>query len=260
MLMASVTVAQTPNVEGNVIAAQKVLEPAAAPAPVVESKPVASESKAVEGKAVDSKAGEAKSGGPAETDLIRRPAVGEAAGGAGGGGGGVVRSSALYETGKVVGSLALVLAAIVGLKMFATKVLGIRAAGGKMNRGIQVLSRTLIGGKQQLLLLQVGRKLVLVADSGGKISPVTEITDPDEVAELAAQALGNADKAARFSGAFRGNAARFEVEGYDDEMDMREELPAIGSGAIEPNGAEDQDGLSSLSARVRALGRQFKAT
>lgn len=188
-----------------------------------------------------------------------KPLSAAAGGGGGGGGGGQSPSAALYEVAKVAGALILVVGVIVGLKVFATQVLGIKAVGLNANRGIRVMSRTVIGPKQQLLLLQVGRRLVLVADSAGTMSPVAEITDPDEVAELSAQALGSREKAAKFSEAFRGNASRFgtgleeEEEALEAESAARERL-AVGE---EQDGAAGED-LRGLAERVRALGRQFK--
>lgn len=49
---------------------------------------------------------------------------------------------------------------------------------------ISVVSRTVIGPRQQLLLIRVGGKLLLVSDSAGTMSRLTEITDADEIAIL----------------------------------------------------------------------------
>jgi flagellar biogenesis protein FliO len=158
-------------------------------------------------------------------------------------------SDALYGFARVAGSLGLVLAAIIGLKVFAGRMLGIKSAGPKSNRGVRVLSRTTIGAKQQLMLLQVGRRLVLVADSGGQMNSVCEITDPDEVAELAAQALGEAPNMPGFNRVLRGRASEF----IDDEFEGDEiSDPTESRGELE--GSRE---LAGLSDRIKALGKQF---
>jgi flagellar biogenesis protein FliO len=147
------------------------------------------------------------------------------------------------EIGRVIGSLAIVLVVIVGLKYLATHVLGMKAAGPGSNRGVRVLSRTVMAPKQQLVLLQVGRKLVLVADCGGRVSTLTEITDPDEVAELAAQASGQALRVERFTSALTRRASEFDE--YEEQQSGYELT------------AEPEPGLAELSDRVRTISRRF---
>ena len=52
---------------------------------------------------------------------------------------------------------------------------------------VQLLSRTVLSPKQHVMLLRVGRRLVVIGDSGGQMSALSEITDPDEVAALVGQ-------------------------------------------------------------------------
>jgi flagellar biogenesis protein FliO len=86
--------------------------------------------------------------------------------------------------------VALALGAVIGL------ILLLRWCGRKLmpgaipargNRGVHVLSRTVIGPKQQLLIIQIGRRLVAVGDNGGQLTSLCQITDPDEVALLIGQ-------------------------------------------------------------------------
>lgn len=57
----------------------------------------------------------------------------------------------------------------------------------KSNTAMRVLTRLPINPKQQLLLVQVGRRMVVVGDSGTHLSAISEITDQDEVVQLLAQ-------------------------------------------------------------------------
>lgn len=187
-------------------------------------------------------------------------------------------ATALYEVGRVIGSLALVLALIVLLKFGAGKFFGIRSASSAANKGIRVISRTVIHPKQQFLLLQVGRKLVLVADSAGTVSPVCEITDPDEVAELSAQALSRPDKATNtvFSKLFQRQSSQLEQEGsdlsqrsrYDDDVDMMDDPAELDQPSRDRDyhlatSRLDQQSESSelegLASRIRSLGQQFSS-
>jgi len=54
-------------------------------------------------------------------------------------------------------------------------------------RAMKILSRLVISPKQQLLMIQIGRRIVVVGDAGGQMSPLSEITDSDEAAALVAQ-------------------------------------------------------------------------
>lgn len=189
---------------------------------------------------------------------------------------------AAWETLRVILGLGAVLGLIIGMKMGAGKILGIRGAGANANRGVRVLSRTMMGPRQQLVLLQVGRKLVLVSDSSGQVSTVTEVTDPDEVAELAAQALGEGGVVGGFGGVGGGvgfrtaftrqsrvvqavgggggwNERNLRLESEEDE----DEFESLPEPRVNSNGAEppaDEPDLSGLAERVRLLGRQFSAT
>jgi flagellar biogenesis protein FliO len=160
----------------------------------------------------------------------------------------VAPRSPLMETGRVVLALGAVIGVILGLKFGAAKIFGIRAMGPGTNKGVRVLSRTMMGPKQQLVLLQVGRRLILVADSAGTVSQVCEISDPDEVAELAAQGTGSAAAAARAS--FNRELERRETQ-YDDEEDAA--APPLEPAEPAPDSRE----LAGLTDRIRRLSNQF---
>ena len=53
------------------------------------------------------------------------------------------------------------------------------------SRAVQVISRTIVSPKQQLMLVKVSRPLVLVANSAAGINAICEIRDVQEVADVA---------------------------------------------------------------------------
>ena len=183
--------------------------------------------------------------------------------GAGDAAGGSRLGGAAWETIRVILGLGVVLGLIVGMKMGAGKLFGLRSAGVGVNRGVRVLSRTMMGPRQQLVLLQVGRKLVLVSDSGGAVSTVTEVTDPDEVAELAAQALGSGE-AAGFAGMFGRQTRVVQARGVEfvdsEEEGEFESLPDERAATVGTESRRGEPDLSGLAERVRLLGRQFSAS
>jgi len=93
---------------------------------------------------------------------------------------------------QTAGALALVIA-LIFLARFALRRLapsaGRTAAGGK----IEVLARTNLSPRQQLCLVRMGRRLLLVGSGPEGMRTLAEITDPAEVADL----LGEGTKTAK---------------------------------------------------------------
>ncbi len=148
----------------------------------------------------------------------------------------------------VVLALAVVIAIIFGLRWVARR-MALVPAVGRPGRGVRVLSRTVLSPKQQVLLLQVGKRVLVVGDGGaGGMRPLCEITDPDEVAALVGEAR-SADAAAApsksFSSLFRRAAEPFEATADDGK-------PALASPAADVPGD-----VMGLLDKVRGLRQQF---
>jgi flagellar protein FliO/FliZ len=92
---------------------------------------------------------------------------------------------------RVALSLAAVLGLIVILFLAGRRFLPRGSLGQQARSGaVQVLARTAISPKQRIVLLQVGRRILVIADgagSGGTLSTLCEITDADEAAALIGQ-------------------------------------------------------------------------
>jgi flagellar biogenesis protein FliO len=151
--------------------------------------------------------------------------------------------------GQVVWALAVVMALIfamrwVGRHWFATSPSGSAA--------VTVLSRIPIAPRQQLLLLQVGRRLVLVGNTGAAMSALCEITDADEVAGLLGllrqrpqESLASSFRSlfGRASSAYQTNEAPVEAGKQPEASDVE----------LESTRAE----LSELMCKVRTVARQL---
>ena len=136
---------------------------------------------------------------------------------------------------RVATSLAGVLALIVILFMAARKLLPRGAfanrVAGSGNGAIHVLARTAISSKQRIILLQVGRRILVVADGGPSLTTLAEINDPAEAAALIAQ-LQSEKSGDSFSSALTGAMDRFRSAQKRDEpqpdlSSMREEIEGL---------------------------------
>src|SRR5688500_14932836 len=94
-------------------------------------------------------------------------------------------SATSLDTGRVFVALVAVLALILLLRWALRRF--VPAALARNSRGIRVVGRTYLGPKQQILVLQVGRRLLVVGDSGQQLNTLCEITDQDEAAALLGQ-------------------------------------------------------------------------
>ena len=166
----------------------------------------------------------------------------------------------------VVAALAIVVGLVFGLRWVARR-MSLVAPAGKSGRGVRLLSRTVLSPKQQVMLLHVGRRVIVVGDSGTSgMRRLAEITDADEVAALigdARTATAAALPPARsFAALFRRAAEPFggKAAGPDDvgpalaAPGRDAGLPSIPSSIASSGASSDVVGLLD---KVRGLKRQF---
>ena len=123
------------------------------------------------------------------------------------------------------------------------------------SRVVEVLSRSALAPKQQVMLLRVGRRVIVVGDSGTQMNTLCEISDPDEVAGLVGQLREEKTAAAaaftslfgRFNRRFEAEQEGIESDAAAELRDDRDEIPASS-----PHGE-----LDGLRERVRMLAEQF---
>jgi flagellar protein FliO/FliZ len=160
---------------------------------------------------------------------------------------------------RVAAALAIVLGLILAMRWAGRKFFpsaGVPRSGGAM----KVLSRLVISPKQQLLMIQVGRRIVVIGDSSGQMSAVSEIADPDEVGSLVAQL---AEEKSQHS--FKGFGAMFNRAGNSfDEKNEQDEIeapspPSTDSPSVDRAAEQDARGeINELADKVRLLSAQFR--
>ncbi len=170
-------------------------------------------------------------------------------------------------------SLGLVVAVILALRWGGVRVFG-GAGAVKTSQVMHVVSRSIISPKQQLILVQVGRRLVMVGNSGAQLTPLAEITDADEVAELLGQARREkSETIGKTFGSWMRKAGMNFPGGSDahsvDETEMvadrpyaadQEEWstrPDVSPGAAEPVDRPHPE-LAGLLGKVRGMSNQFR--
>ncbi len=85
---------------------------------------------------------------------------------------------------SVMSSLAIVIALFFGVAYLYRKSISTTLGKGLPKNVVQVLGRTTIAPRQQLVLVRFGSKLVLVSMLQGEARTISEITDPMEVDQL----------------------------------------------------------------------------
>ena len=154
------------------------------------------------------------------------------------------------EYSRVLAALGVVVGLIFLLRWMARGFLGLPRRGS--SRAVRVLGRTMIAPRQQVMLLQVGRRVVVVGDSAGRMQPLAEISDADEVAALVGQMGEERPEPRAFGNLFTRSRRTYEIE---------EPTPAPLQDADETetvNSAREE--ISGLMQKVRLLSSQFKGT
>jgi flagellar biogenesis protein FliO len=180
--------------------------------------------------------------------------------------------SSAFDAGQVAWALGVVLVVILVARVIAKRYFGVTGAA-RGTRAVQVLSRSPVSPRQQLVLLRVGRRLLVVADGGGQMTTLSEITDADEVAALIGQVReDHGDRASKSFGSLFGKM-RGKYETDDGNRDVDGDVEPIFPMAAGVQGRlfdknDDPDDpavrstrqeLSGLMDKVRMLSRQFKS-
>ncbi|MCC7334534.1 MAG: flagellar biosynthetic protein FliO [Pirellulaceae bacterium] len=93
-------------------------------------------------------------------------------------------ASTLQMLVSIVSSLLLVVGLFLGVAWCYRKTLGTTLAGGLPKQVVNVLGRTSISARQQMVLVRFGSKLLLVSVIQGEARTLGEITDPLEVDQM----------------------------------------------------------------------------
>ena len=172
------------------------------------------------------------------------------------------RPANMIDPRRLILALGIVIGIIFTLRWIGRKYFP--AVGPKANSAVRVLSRSPIAPKRQVLLVQVGRRVLVLADNGTQLNPLSEITDADEVAGLIGQVATKATPGV-FDSAF--GKAR---ENFDEAMpapapsvsDEAEPAPEESERTTDEQPAPESVGLAQgeikdLMEKVRGLARQL---
>ena len=151
------------------------------------------------------------------------------------------RGTPWYRTG--LGALAIVLALVGGVYWLVRRWMpAARLADGGVMR---VVARTPLGPKHHAALVQLGRRFVIVGLSPDGARTLSEITDPDEVADLIGRTAARGGPAPI---AFDAQLTR-ELGEYRDELEDKSDEVRITRPTTRPGGAP----LTDLLQKLRAL-------
>jgi flagellar biogenesis protein FliO len=144
-------------------------------------------------------------------------------------------------------ALLIVLGAIVVAHQVYKRI-GMPGANGRASGTLQVVSRLNLAPKQQILLIRVGRRLVLVGNSGSQMSSLCEITDPEEAAGLIGQVAVERDESPSSFSAVLGDEEK--------QFDQQTNIDVVAGDDREL--ANTREEISGLMDKVRNLSNQFK--
>lgn len=153
------------------------------------------------------------------------------------------------EPARVLLALGVVIALIFAMRWIAKRFFP-AAAAGKSAGLVRVLARTPLNPRQQVVLLQVGRRVIVVADSGTGLSALAQIKDEDEVASILGQL--NMDSVSISAGRFGNIFGKAKEQFVEPESDESDAAPSdLGLAAARGE-------LSGLIEKVRGLAQNVK--
>jgi flagellar biogenesis protein FliO len=142
----------------------------------------------------------------------------------------------------------------------------------RSSRAMQVLCRLAISPRQHLLLVQVGKRLIVVGDGGAQLNPLCEIASPEEVEAIVAQVREESASSLKRFDLFFGKARKpYTEEIATDEIEQTTSPQSAPSQAdqspdarfdpshelVDPALAQTRDELSGLTQKVRDLAKQL---
>ena len=157
---------------------------------------------------------------------------------------------------RVMAALGIVIGLIFALR-WCGRLFFPASTGRGASRAVEVLTRAPLSAKQQVMLIRVGRRLIVVGDSGAQMNALCEIRDADEVAALVGQLRDEKSSCASkaFAGFFKRSRRGFESL---DEPAAEPAPPLQEPEQDEPAVTTAREELCGLRERVRLLAEQFK--
>jgi flagellar biogenesis protein FliO len=179
-----------------------------------------------------------------------------------------------FDVLRVILSLAVVLGLIIALRVAARRILP-GVARSRSSHAIKIVSRCPVSNRQNLLLVQVGRRLILVGDAGAQLTALSEFHEGSETEALLAQLREESSTTvSKFESLFgkaeaefatanenqpesEGDAARDADTDGDVTADRSESFDST-SEIPNPSLQATQKEILGLSQKVRELARQLR--
>jgi flagellar biogenesis protein FliO len=170
-------------------------------------------------------------------------------------------TSGAMEATRVIVALSAVIGLIFAVRWAGRRFLGmngVATTGGSAGGTVRVLSRTTLAPKQQLMLVQVGKRVVLVANTGVQMNALCEITDPEEVASLVGEVHAKPDRVVGAAGSFLAAFGRAGNNYDEDPRPVRQSAHVHhqhdDESVVPPTRAE----LAGLLEKVRLMSGAFR--
>ena len=140
---------------------------------------------------------------------------------------------------RVGGALLVVLGLLWLMRVFVRRAGLVTQAAGKPSGVLEVLARYPVGRRENLVLLKMHRRIVLVHQGDGRMSPLAEVTDPNEVAALLARVEEGSSgrQATRFKAMLSQFNAEHDVKSPPEQTTRR--LPRLRRAVVEDDQVVD---------------------
>ncbi|MBI1369524.1 MAG: hypothetical protein GC162_12830 [Planctomycetes bacterium] len=145
-------------------------------------------------------------------------------------------------------ALAIVISMIFALRFILQRVGGGATAAAHVAPLVEVLARTTIAPKTQVMFLKINQRIVAVCQSPAGMHPLTTFDQPDDMAWILSQI--ESAKPMSISQGFRQLVHRFDRD-YAAESETSPTGPDTGEQYID----RTRDSMSSLLSRLRTLSR-----
>ncbi|MCH2132152.1 MAG: flagellar biosynthetic protein FliO [Phycisphaerales bacterium] len=130
----------------------------------------------------------------------------------------------VLEMARVGGALAAVVALLLGLRYVLRRMSGM-PLGRRPEGVVHVHARYPVARGQQIVLVQVGPRIIVAHQGGGSMRTLSEITDPAEVANLRASLAAGGRDVASSTGDFKQDLAMATAESSDRVVDLTRRPP-----------------------------------
>lgn len=157
-------------------------------------------------------------------------------------------TSSAWGMTKTILALAFVVLLILVGRQLMLRWMG-RPAAVNRSRAVEVLSRISVGPRQHVVLLRMGGRILVVADSAGQMRPLANIDEPEEVASILKSVTTS--RPSSISQGFGQMLGKFDQEYDQDDDKLR--ISDEGQDTAEFQVDKTRDQINGLLARVKAM-------